>query len=295
MPRARPRTRQRRRAARPGRALCAFVDVAADHAAHDVGLRQRVHRPGVDVAAVAQHHHAVGDLLELVEPMRDVDHGHAARLQQRDLREEVLGLARGEGGGGLVEDQQAAVAREAARDLHHLLVAEAERAHEQVRVDVVQADGVHAVFARTRFELRVEDEAGAMGQSLEQQVLGHGEGGHEAELLQHHAHAQALGLAARGRPVGPAREAHRARARRDEAGDDLRQRALARAVLAREGEHLARMQVEIDLGQHGRRVALAEAAAFEECGPRGVGAHGQWDAVTRGQRRRAGSARGLTW
>ena len=138
-----PAHRQRALAARTHVAIQAFVHVAAHHAAHDVGLRQLAHRAGVDMAAVAQHHHAVGHLLQLVEPMRDVDDRDAARLQQLDLAEQVGDLARREGRGGLVQDQQAALADQAARDLHHLLVADAQRADGQARVDVLQADQRH--------------------------------------------------------------------------------------------------------------------------------------------------------
>ena len=42
--------------------------------------------------AVAQGRHAVGDLRQLLEPVRDVDDAHAVRLQLADDPEEPLDL-----------------------------------------------------------------------------------------------------------------------------------------------------------------------------------------------------------
>ncbi len=239
------------------------MHVAPDHAADDVALRQAAHRSGVDVAAVAQHHHPVGDLLQLVEAVRDVDDADATRLEQRDLAEQVLDLARGQRRGRLVEDQQPAFADQAARDLDHLLVTDAERADRQRRVDVLQADPRH-LRRRGAVQRAAADEAGGARQAVEQQVLGDAQARDEAQLLQHHAHAEPLGVLACRRPVGFASEPHRAFGRLGQPGDDPRERALAGAVLAGQRQHFAGTQIDVDLGEHLRRVALAEAGALEK-------------------------------
>ena len=92
--------------------------------------------------------------------------------------------------------------------------------------------------------------------------------GTETQFLHHHAHADALGILARRGRIRRARERHRAGAGRDEPGDDLGQRALAGAVLAGEREHLARAQLEVDVGENGRRVGLADAAPVQQHGRR---------------------------
>ena len=59
-------------------------------------------------AAVAQHHDAVGDPRDLVQPMADVDEATPSRLELADLLEQQLGLLAAERRGRLVEDQQLA-------------------------------------------------------------------------------------------------------------------------------------------------------------------------------------------
>ena len=78
---------------------------------------------GVDRGAVAQHRDAVGDRRQLLEPVRDVDHPDALRRAGADDAEEVLRVVLGERGRRLVEDQDAGVGPERARDLDELLLA----------------------------------------------------------------------------------------------------------------------------------------------------------------------------
>ena len=61
-----------------------------------------------DDAAVAHHHDAVGDLGDLVEPVADIDEGHAFGLEPADLLEQQLGLLAAERRRRLVEDEQLA-------------------------------------------------------------------------------------------------------------------------------------------------------------------------------------------
>ena len=61
--------------------------------------------------------------------MRHVDDGHAAALEAIDRLEEPLDLVRGQRRGRLVHDDQPRVERERLRDLHHLLLRDAEMLH----------------------------------------------------------------------------------------------------------------------------------------------------------------------
>jgi len=243
-------------------ATLVLVHRTAHHALHQFGFAHTGHGAHIHQPAVAQHRHAVGDALKLLEAVRDVDDGHAARLQQVDLLEQVRGFARREHGGGLVEHQHARVVLQVARDLHHLLLADAQPRHGRGRVDVLHAD--LGELARGQLvQPGLAYPAGLVGQAVEQQVLGHRQRGDEAELLHDHAHAQALRVAARGGREGLAVEQHPAARGLHQAADDLRQRALARAVLAREGQHFAGVEHERDVVQHRRRVVLAHGAQGE--------------------------------
>ncbi len=71
-----------------------LADVAVGHQPHQPGDRGVGQPLGGDVAAVAQHRHALADAIDLVEPVRDVDDGDAAGGQTADEREQLIDLAR---------------------------------------------------------------------------------------------------------------------------------------------------------------------------------------------------------
>ena len=83
----------------------------------------------------------------------------------------------------------------------------------------------------------------------EKHVLGHGQIGRDAELLMHHGDAGRARVARRAEAGLPAVEQETAGEFRMHAGDDLHQRALARAVLADETMDLAGGKREVDATQ----------------------------------------------
>ena len=225
---------------------------------------------GVDVAAVAQHHHAVGDLLQLVEPVRDVDDARrrapsAARSARTGGRSRARsawrsarrGSAAGSRRSGCARSPPSAGARCPARRR-----AGAGRCRRRPTSAIA--------WRRASLSASPRMKPKRCGRRFEEQVLGDASSvGTQAQLLHHHAHAEALGVLARARarraapasvivPVG----------RLHQAADDLRQRALARAVLAGEREHFAGVQLEVDAGEHRRGVGLADAAALQQHGQR---------------------------
>jgi hypothetical protein len=249
--------RQHHRTGHAARPAFVVVHGTADHALHQFFFTHTGHGAHIDQPAIAQHGHAVGDALQLLEPVRHVDDGHTARLQQIDLLEEVRGFARRQHGGGLVEHQHTRVVLQVARDLHHLLLADAQARHGRGRVDVLHAD-LGQLARGLRVQVCAVDPAGAVGQAVEQQVLGHRQRAHQAQLLHHHAHALALGVAARRGLERLAVQLHLAARRRDQAADDLRQGALAGAVFTREREHFAGVQLQRHVVEHRRGVVLAD-------------------------------------
>ncbi len=77
--------------------------------------RQLSHR-----APVAQHHDAIGAGHDLAQPVRDIDHRDAVRLQVGNHLQQPFSLRNRQAGGRLVHDDHAGVDRERLGDLHHL-------------------------------------------------------------------------------------------------------------------------------------------------------------------------------
>ena len=101
-----------------------------------VDLGDLAGRPGRDVLAVAEDGDPVAQLEHLVEAVADEQDRHARRGQASHLAEQALHLERREGGGRLVHDQHADVARHRLGDLHGLLAGDGELRGERTRVDV---------------------------------------------------------------------------------------------------------------------------------------------------------------
>ena len=170
-----------------------LVEVAADHhrdeVAH-VGLR---HRPGGDVAAVAEDGDAVAEAEDLLHAVRDVDDAEALRTEAADHLEEEVGLALGERGGRLVEDDDARRRRRRAGDGDDLALGDGEGFDDRLRVErdaepVEQRAGL-AVHAAIVDEAEAADRLAA-----EEDVLGDAEIGLEVELLVHRDDAEGLGV-----------------------------------------------------------------------------------------------------
>ena len=100
----------------------------------------------------------------------------------------------------------------------------------------------------------------------EPDIVEHGEGRGEAQLLRHQRDAEFLRVLRTGNRDRLAVDAHRAFIGRIESGDDLDQRALAGAVLAADGAHLASLEREADV--------LEDRVRPEPLGDTGYGENG---------------------
>jgi hypothetical protein len=107
------------------------VQLAADHPGDELARRRLGNRRGDDTLAVAEDGHPVGDPLDLVELVGDVDDRHPPRLELRDHPEEGVDLGRAEGGGRLVHHDQPGLPRQRPRDLDHLLLGDPQLADRQ--------------------------------------------------------------------------------------------------------------------------------------------------------------------
>ena len=90
--------------------------------------------------AVAQHRHAVAQLEDLVEPVRDEDDAAPLRDEVARRPEHALDLRLAQRRGRLVEDEQARVADEEAGDLDELPLADRERLDRGPELHVAEAE-----------------------------------------------------------------------------------------------------------------------------------------------------------
>ena len=125
--RPQPLDAQQLLAARHAPLRVVLLELAVRHQADQLAERDLAHPVRRHVPAVAHHAHARADALDLLQPVRDVDDGHALGGQPLDRGEERVDLAGGERGRGLVHDQQARVAVERLRHLDHLLLGDTQR------------------------------------------------------------------------------------------------------------------------------------------------------------------------
>ena len=98
-----------------------------------------------DHLAIAQDGQPVGDLLDLLQTMRDVDDPRARFAETANVVEKQSDLPRGERRGRLIQDQHIASAGKPASDLNHLLLADAQFRQRPAGIDVGQPYLLHQV------------------------------------------------------------------------------------------------------------------------------------------------------
>ena len=110
-------------------------DFATDHRGHEAA---RIEFPAdvfADELAIAQHRHAIADLVDLVEEMGDEQDGDALVAQAADQREQRFDFLRVEARGRLVEDQHARIGGDGARHGGELLQGGGQAARELRHVE----------------------------------------------------------------------------------------------------------------------------------------------------------------
>ena len=238
---------------------------AADGQAHRVAHHQLgepggVHTGGGHAAhafALAQDGHPVADGQHLVQLVGDDDDGAALGLHLAQNGKQLVGLLRGEHGGGLVQNQDLRAPVQHLQNLHGLLFRNAHLVHRLLRVDfqtVIGAQlldlGLQGLFARQ------------LAGGAQHDVLHGGEHLHQLEVLVDHADAQIL-------RVHRGADAHRLPGHEDlavvrmiDAGDHIHQGSFAAAVFAQQRQDLAVLYVQLDavVGHHAAE-PLGDAAA----------------------------------
>src|SRR6185312_14221492 len=108
------------------------------------------------------------------------------------------------------------------------------------------------------------DEAPPARAGAEEHLLGHAQRLDQVRLLEDDRHAPARRFGLGSRRVRLARQPHRARVGRREAGEDAREGALAGSVLAHEGMDLTREQLDRNVHEGRRRVGLGQTFGLEQ-------------------------------
>ena len=222
------------------------LDGAPGHQPDHLGRRGV---PGRQVAghraAVLEHRDPVTDLADLLEAVRDVDHGDAVRGELADHPEQVLHLLRVEHRGRLVHHDQPRVPGQRAGHAHHLLPGRGEPSELAARGDLRVPQPAQQPAAEL-LGVPWPDESQPGRLVAEHHVLGDAEPRHQVQFLVDGGDpglVGGLGRAERGRLAG---EADLAGVRAVRPGQHLDQRRLAGPVLTEQAVHLAGVDVEVD-------------------------------------------------
>jgi hypothetical protein len=241
----------------------AAAEGASDHHLGQPGLVDLGGPDRPDELAVAKHADPVGDVQHLGEPVGDVDHRHPRGGEVAHDAEQAAGLRVRQGGGGLVEQQDADVAGERLGDLHQLPLGHAELVDPPARVHV-QADAAEVAPGGGVQLLPGHGPPACRRPSAEQHVLTHRELGHETQVLVDEGDPARPGRLQRPEGHGAAADGHLPGVGGDGAGDHLHQSRLAGAVLAEQGVDLAALHAKVNaLERPHARVALAGALELE--------------------------------
>ena len=228
---------------RGGRAV-ALEQGAADHHCDDglhAGGRGR-HR--VDVLAVAHHGYAVGDSLELVHLVRDVDDADPVAFELADDAEEVIDFRVVQRRGGLIHDEHPGFERQGLGDFHHLLLGHGEFADQGVRIQVQMQAVEDLPSVLLHFPIVDEQAEAPAGFAADEDVLRDAAVVHQVELLMNDADAEIL-RGSRARDIHRlAVDANLARVLLVHARQHFHQRGLAGAILAHQRVHFASHQLE---------------------------------------------------
>ena len=215
------------------------------------------------VGAVAQHQDAVGQLLDLAQPVRDVDHRNPFGPELPDGPKQVPGLALGEARRGLVHDQDPGPCRQRPGDLHQLPLAHGEPG-DLGGGRAVQSDPFQNRPGRP-LQPAMVDEPEAMGFPAQEDVGRHVQIVREIQFLVYEDHAQTSRGRDRVHLDGRSIHEDLSRVGGFLARQDLDQGALAGSVFAHQGQDLAGVDLEVRTVQgQGPRKSFADLPGFED-------------------------------
>ena len=150
-----------------------FLERPADHHLNQPGAGDLADRLRADNPPVLQDGDVVGDLEDLVEPVRDVNNRHALLDQRTNRGEQAVEFLSGQNRRRLVHDDQVGVLRQGFGDLDHLLAGDGQIADLRRRREP-NAEPVEQVGAFFRHPPRVDDAESVARLAAEENILGDG-------------------------------------------------------------------------------------------------------------------------
>ena len=245
-------------------AVVGVADLAADHHEADLLLRAGgVHLRAVEVAddlAVAQNGEVGALLQDLVHVVGDEDDALAVVLELVDELIEELAALQGEGGGGLVHDEDLRLVGHAAHDLDELAVLKAVFVDAVGGLDMAQAEAVQKLL-RGLVDLAHVEKAVCHGKFVEapgEDIFRHGAVGDGVGLLEHHADAVQLGVHHAGGVPGLTLIEHFAAGRLLHTGDNGCDGGFAAAVLTDETADLTAVEADIHITERPGRSEILD-------------------------------------
>ena len=123
-----------------GRRCFAFGQIVANHLANQFPRGGFICRNCGYPPAIAHHGNAVGNNLDLIHAVADINNANAFLLKRPDVFEEPFDFRVGQRRGGFVQDQNFALAGKSAGNLNQLLVPHPQLAGRSVRIQIAQAN-----------------------------------------------------------------------------------------------------------------------------------------------------------
>ncbi len=260
---------QRRRGARRARGprWKRRAVLAADHQLDDFVVALRSGGIAGDAPAVAEHRAFVGQLGDLVHPVRDVEQRHAVAAQPLQDGVDPGHVGRRQRRRRLVEDQDARLPGQGLGDLDQLASRQRKLLDQCQRMDVLGAGPRQRRFGHAALGTAV-DQAEAARRIADGDVVGHRQIGDQRQLLEDAGDARRLGRCRRWERDRLAVEQHPAFIGHDDAGHDLDQGRLAGAVLAQHGMDPAGLDHQLGAVERAHAaVALRNAFHHEQAHP----------------------------
>src|SRR5438093_1325328 len=146
----------------------------ADHQADELVHRQLRNGVGPHALSVAQHGHAVRNLENFLQPVRDVDDPDATGPEVTDEPEQPLCFLHGQCRGWFVHHDKLGVRGERLGDLHQLLLGDREGTHSPTRIDGQPQAGEQPSGTRVHL-IPVHQTRRAAWFAAQENVLGHRE------------------------------------------------------------------------------------------------------------------------
>ena len=203
----------------------------------------------MDHLAIAQHGDFIAHAEDLVQAVGDQHQRAAFGAQLRDDLGENLGLDIGQRIGGLIHDDDLGVQRQRTRNLDHLLLTDAQLADGGAGIQRL-AQAVEQLAGITVQALPVDGAQRGAWLTAEEDVLAGGKARHQIEFLVDDGDAAVHRLTWGGEDHFLVTQPQRAGVIAIDAGENLHQRRLARAILTGQRMHAPRAQRQVDTLEH---------------------------------------------